>query len=201
MKLSRRAIDGQQFRQVFWACAINDRETLGGKLIILVMRNQCSERRRGGNMAMLWRLEDNTCSVILIFFFFWVCLKGTLGFQQEESYSNWFLREQKHRSEFWLRQQKDNGEWYGFCGTLGMLLCKCSRPAAWKMMFDLEWHGGCKQVEKKKYRLDWSALKEGEKKGLETSQRCSSQIWVNNILANPKIAFSGTKITKIRNTA
>ena len=112
------------------------------------------------------------------FFFFWVCLTGTLGFQQEESYSNWFLREQKHRSEFWLRQQKDNGEWYGFCGTLGMLLCKCSRPAAWKMMFDLEWHGGCKQVEKKKYRLDWSALKEGEKKGLETSQRCSSQIWV-----------------------
>ena len=32
--------------------------------------------------------------------FFLVCLTGTLGFQQEESYSNRFLREQKHRSGF-----------------------------------------------------------------------------------------------------
>ena len=63
---------------------------------------------------MLWRFEDNTCSVILIFFvfFFVVYLTGTLGFQQEESYNNRFLREQKHRSGFWLRHQKDNGEWY-----------------------------------------------------------------------------------------
>ena len=47
--LSRRGVDGQQFRQVFWVCAINDRETQGGKLISipLVMTSQCSERRRG----------------------------------------------------------------------------------------------------------------------------------------------------------
>ena len=32
MKLSRRGVDGQQFRQVF--CAINDRETQGEKPII-----------------------------------------------------------------------------------------------------------------------------------------------------------------------
>ena len=34
MKLSRRGVDGLQFRQVFLACAINDRETQEGKLII-----------------------------------------------------------------------------------------------------------------------------------------------------------------------
>ena len=94
-KLSRRGADGQQFRQVFWACAINDRETQGGKLIIdsLGDGKPVQWAKKKGNVAMLRRFEDNTCSVILTFLF-WVCLTDTLGFQLEESCSNRFWKGQ-----------------------------------------------------------------------------------------------------------
>ena len=70
MKLLRRGADGQQFRQVFWACAINDRDTHGGKLKIcsLVDRKPVQWARKRGNMVMLWKFEDNKCSIILKFF-------------------------------------------------------------------------------------------------------------------------------------
>ena len=69
--LLRRGVDGQQFRQAFWACAINDRETQGGKPIIYSLDDgkplQFAKKR--GNLVMLWRFEDNMCSVILNFFY------------------------------------------------------------------------------------------------------------------------------------
>ena len=157
MKLSRRGVDGQQFWQAFWACAINDKETQRGKLITYSLGDgkPVQWAKKKGNVAMLRRFEDNTCSVILNFS--GVYLKGTLGFQRKESYSNRFLKEQKHKSGLWLRQQKDNGVWYWFCGAPGMLLCRCSRHAAWKTMFGRERHRGCERMEKNKYWLDWSA--------------------------------------------
>ena len=59
---------GQQFRQVFWACAIDNRETQGGKLIIYSLSNGKPVRwaKKRGNMAMLWRFEDSMRSIILI---------------------------------------------------------------------------------------------------------------------------------------
>ena len=111
MNLLRRGVDGQQFRQVFWACANYDRKTQGEKLRIYSLGDgkpvQWAKKR--GNMAMLWRFEDNTCSVIQKF------LRLTnryFGIPARRDYSNRFLREQRHRSGFWLRQQKDIGKWY-----------------------------------------------------------------------------------------
>ena len=49
---------------------LNDREAQGGKLIIYSLhdRKPVQWAKKKGNMAMPWRFEENTCSVILNFF-------------------------------------------------------------------------------------------------------------------------------------
>ena len=113
------------FREIFSACAINDRETQKEKLIIYSLGDkkpvQWAKTRE--NMIILWRFEDHTGSNILFlffFFFFLVYPTDTYGFQQEESYSHLFFRRQKHRSVFWLRQQKACEEWCWVCRVLGV---------------------------------------------------------------------------------
>ena len=69
MKLSRRAIDGQQFGQVFGPVSLMT-ETQGEKLIIYSfgVGKPVQWAKKRGNIVMLWRFEDNTCRVILNFF-------------------------------------------------------------------------------------------------------------------------------------